>query len=164
MNPLEATPGQAAHKAWGDLIHAWRNEIKHPVSMVAEGTGMTAERLRALEAAGPDVASCVEGAYPDLGKTVYSPAGDPREGPTLAKSYMSPHPAGMDQPQKGAEMMTTRMLSDPDDRAKEKSSRLADVMQVLRGMEQAAADADVDPEGMFLNTYRDMHREKIRYS
>lgn len=118
----------------------------------------------ALQNAGDDVASCVEDAYPDLGATVYGPAGDPKRGPELAKSYMSPYRHSTDAPAKGQELMTTRMFSDPDERAKERSSRLADVVSALRNMDQAAAGAGVDPEGMFLNTYRDLHREKARYS
>jgi hypothetical protein len=59
---------------------------------------------------------------------------------------------------------TTRMFSDPADRAKARKAKLADVMTALDGMRSQAADAGVAPEGMFLNLYRDMHREKIRYS
>ena len=120
--------------------------------------------VEALRGAGPDVAMCVEDAYPDLGRTVYGPAGDPREGPEAAKSYMSPYPCSTDSPQRGQEVMTTRMFSDPDSRSKERVSKLADVMVALRGMEDAADDSGVSPEGMFLNTYRDLHREKVRYS
>ena len=36
--------------------------------------------------------------------------------------------------------------------------------EVMRGMRKQADSAGVDPEGMFLNLYRDMHREKVRYS
>lgn len=35
---------------YGQLLHAWRNEIKHPVALVAEETGIPVERLKALEA------------------------------------------------------------------------------------------------------------------
>jgi hypothetical protein len=59
---------------------------------------------------------------------------------------------------------TTRMFSDPADRAKARKAKLADVMDALNGMRSAAAAVGVPPEGMFLNLYRDMHREKIRYS
>lgn len=37
------------HKAFGQLIHAWRNEIKHTLKTVAEDTGIPLERLKALE-------------------------------------------------------------------------------------------------------------------
>ena len=120
--------------------------------------------VRALQVAGPEVASCVEDAYPDLGRTVYGPAGDPRRGPDLAKSYMSPYPAGTDSPSDGDPLMTTRMFSDPDEREKERASRLSDVVDLLNNMRSSADDANVNPEGMFLNTYRDMWREKVRYS
>lgn len=119
--------------------------------------------FRALQSAGPDVSMCIEDAYPDLGKTVYGPAGDPRSGPEMAKSYMSPHPAGTDSPQKD-KAMTTRMFSDPDASGRERRSRLADVTKALQMMKHAADSVGVNPEGMFLNTYRDMHREKVRYS
>lgn len=37
-------------QGYGELIHAWRNEIKHTLAMVSEETGIAAERLKALEA------------------------------------------------------------------------------------------------------------------
>ncbi len=37
------------YKRYGALIHAWRNEIKQPLTMVAEDTGIPLERLRDLE-------------------------------------------------------------------------------------------------------------------
>ena len=117
---------------------------------------------RTLQAASDGVASHIGEAYPELGKTVYGPAGNPKEGPELAKSFMTPHPAGSMTPAAGD--CTTRMFSDPDDREKARKSKLADVMAALDGMRSAAADAGVPPEGMFLNLYRDMHREKVRYS
>ena len=40
---------QAPFKAFGQLIHAWRNEIKHTLKIVAEETGIPLERLKALE-------------------------------------------------------------------------------------------------------------------
>jgi hypothetical protein len=102
-----------------------------------------------------------ESAYPDLGKTPYGPAGDPKKGPELAKRWMTPQPAGSMEPHGGE---TTRMFSDPDEREKARKAKLADVMAALDGMRQQAAAAGVPPEGMFLNLYRDMHREKVRYS
>lgn len=39
----------APFKCYGDLIHAWRNEIKYPLSMVSQDTGISMERLRDLE-------------------------------------------------------------------------------------------------------------------
>lgn len=117
---------------------------------------------KALQAADEAVATHVNESYPELGQTVYGPAGNPKEGPELAKAYMTPHPAGQLTPTKSD--CTTRMFSDPVDRAKARKAKLADVMSVLDGMRSQAAAAGVAPEGMFLNLYRDMHREKIRYS
>ncbi len=37
------------YKLYGALIHAWRNEIKHPLATVAQETGIPLERLQALE-------------------------------------------------------------------------------------------------------------------
>ena len=37
------------YKPYGDLIHAWRNEIKHPLSTVAKELGIPIERLKELE-------------------------------------------------------------------------------------------------------------------
>lgn len=39
----------APYKKYGDLIHAWRNEIKHPLSTVAGETGIALERLKEIE-------------------------------------------------------------------------------------------------------------------
>lgn len=99
--------------------------------------------------------------YPELGKTPYGPAGDPKRGPQLAKDWMTPQPAGSMEPHGGE---PTRMFSDPEEREKARKAKLADVMQALDSMRQQAAAAGVPPEGMFLNLYRDMHREKARYS
>lgn len=117
---------------------------------------------KALQAADEAVAAHVNESYPELGQTVYGPAGDPKEGPQLAKSYLTPQPTGTMTPTKSD--CTTRMFSDPADREKARKAKLADVMDALNGMRAAAAAAGVAPEGMFLNLYRDMHREKIRYS
>lgn len=117
---------------------------------------------KALQAADEGVAAYVNESYPELGQTVYGPAGDPKEGPELAKAYLTPQPAGTMTPTKSD--CTTRMFSDPADRAKARKAKLVDVMAVLDGMRNTAAAAGVPPEGMFLNLYRDMHREKIRYS
>lgn len=117
---------------------------------------------RALQAADEGVASYVAEEYPELGKTVYGPAGDPRKGPEIAKSYMTPQPAGTMTPTDSD--CTTRMFSDPAERDKLRKEKLADVMDAINSMRQQAAAAGVPPEGMFLNLYRDMHREKVRYS
>lgn len=42
---IEAPP----YKSYGDLIHAWRNEIKHPMDLVAQETQIPLERLKELE-------------------------------------------------------------------------------------------------------------------
>ncbi|HTL46676.1 MAG TPA: XRE family transcriptional regulator [Verrucomicrobiae bacterium] len=39
----------APYLAYGKLIHAWRNEIKHTFDMVSQGTGIAVDRLKALE-------------------------------------------------------------------------------------------------------------------
>jgi hypothetical protein len=116
----------------------------------------------ALQAADEPVASYVAESYPELGQTVYGPAGDPKEGPELAKAYMTPQPAGTMTPTKSD--CTTRMFSDPAEREKARKAKLDDVMAVINGMKTAAAERGVPPEGMFLNLYRDMHRERVRYS
>jgi hypothetical protein len=117
---------------------------------------------RAVQDADEGVASYVAEAYPELGKTVYGPAGDPKEGPQITKSFMTPQPAGTMTPTDSE--CTTRMFSDPEEREKARKEKLADVMATIDGMRQQAAAAGVPPEGMFLNLYRDMHREKVRYS
>ena len=40
---------EAPHTAYGALIHAWRNEVKFTPSMVEQDTGITKDRLSALE-------------------------------------------------------------------------------------------------------------------
>jgi hypothetical protein len=138
------------------------------LSRVGMDEGMVPKAIhwaaRALQAAGPEVEAYVRESYPELGKTAYGPAGDPKEGPELAKAYGSPYPAGVLAPKSGAEVQQVRMFSDPAERAKERASRLKEIEGMLRDMENAAEKVDVPPEGMFLNTYRDLHREKARYS
>ena len=117
---------------------------------------------RAIQEADEAVVEYVSEAYPELGKTVYGPAGDPKEGPEIAKLYMSPQPSGTMIPVDTG--CTTRMFSDPVEREKEREEKLSVVMAALDAMRNAAAQAGVPPEGMFLNVYREMHREKVRYS
>ena len=50
MTDANVAVHDALYKPYGDLIHAWRNEIKHPVAMVSEDTGIAQDRIRALEA------------------------------------------------------------------------------------------------------------------
>ena len=40
---------KALDKQTGDLIHAWRNEIKHTLAIVAHDTGIPVERLKEIE-------------------------------------------------------------------------------------------------------------------
>lgn len=183
MLPVEESHAliTAYQNGGGDFFHAWRgakSRVDMPSALRQESFALLADlsmdegvvpalvgySFRALQVASSDVAMCVEDAYPDLGKTVYGPAGDPKEGPSLAKSYMTPHACGTDSPDKGRELMQTRMFSDPSVRDQERASKLSDVKNMLGAMRAAAGNAGVDPEGMFLNTYRDMHREKVRYS
>jgi len=41
---------QPIYFQYGQLIHAWRNTIKHTIAIVSEDTGITQERLKNLEA------------------------------------------------------------------------------------------------------------------
>ena len=41
---------QAPYRSYGELIHAWRNEIKHSLETVSRDTGIPIERLKAFEA------------------------------------------------------------------------------------------------------------------
>lgn len=50
MAQADAMKRVAAYKRYGEFLHAWRNENKHTPEMVAEGTGIPLERLKALEA------------------------------------------------------------------------------------------------------------------
>lgn len=50
MSDAVAVITRTLYKAHGELIHAWRNEIKHTLAMVATDTGINVERLKALEA------------------------------------------------------------------------------------------------------------------
>lgn len=148
-----ATPGiQSQMKK--DSPEAEPKKEKKRVAQSAVGESRSGDLLGELQ-------SVLSEDYPDLGKTPYGPAGDPKKGPQLAKDWMTPQPAGSMEPHGGE---TTRMFSDPDDREKARKAKLADVMQALDSMRQQAAAAGVNPEGMFLNLYRDMHREKVRYS
>ena len=40
---------ETAHKAYGSLLHAWRNEVKFTFAMVSGQTGIAVDRLKALE-------------------------------------------------------------------------------------------------------------------
>lgn len=48
MNATEVTAA-GLFKHYGDLMHAWRNEIKHTFDMVSQGTKIPVERLKTLE-------------------------------------------------------------------------------------------------------------------
>ncbi len=47
MPPFELKA--ASYKKYGDLIHAWRNEIKHSLVTVSKDTGIPIERLKDIE-------------------------------------------------------------------------------------------------------------------
>ncbi len=49
MSQIPAAETAAVFKQYGSLIHAWRNEVKHTLEMVASDTGISKERLKALE-------------------------------------------------------------------------------------------------------------------
>jgi len=102
--------------------------------------------------------------YPELGRTPYGPAGDPKEGPNTTKSYMTPHYAGTDSPREDAVVQAVRYFTDPAERAQRRSAMRKEVESVMGRMSDAADEAGVPPEGMFLNKWRDMQRERIRYS
>jgi hypothetical protein len=183
MLPVEESQAlvTAYQNGSGDFFHAWRgakSRVDMPSALTQESFSLLADlsidegvvpalvgySYRAVQVASPDVAMCIEDVYPDLGKTAYGPAGDPKEGPQLAKSFMTPHATSTDAPNKDRQVMATRMFADPDVTARERESKLSDVKNVLGAMRAAADSHGVAPEGMFLNTYRDMHREKARYS
>lgn len=46
---MTQTAADAPFKKYGDLIHAWRNEVKHPIPTVAKHTGIEVERFREIE-------------------------------------------------------------------------------------------------------------------
>ncbi len=50
MSASEMATRQGRSQGYGELIHAWRNEIKHTIAMVAEETGIPTDRLKAFEA------------------------------------------------------------------------------------------------------------------
>lgn len=183
MLPVEESQAlvTAYQNGSGDFFHAWRgatSRVDMPSALTQESFALLSDlsidegvvpalvgySFKAIQAASPDVAMCIEDAYPDLGKTVYGPAGDPKEGPQMAKSFMTPHATSTDAPSKDRQVMATRMFADPDVADRERASKLSDVKNVLGAMRAAADMSGVAPEGMFLNTYRDMHREKVRYS
>ena len=49
MSQLQASAPTAAFKSYGSLIRAWRNEVKHSSATVSQDTGISGERLGALE-------------------------------------------------------------------------------------------------------------------
>lgn len=49
MTTLNVLSTSTPFKKYGDLIHAWRSEIKHTTARVSQGTGISAERLKRLE-------------------------------------------------------------------------------------------------------------------
>lgn len=49
MSETPWTQAPARFKPYGTLLHAWRNEVKHTLEMVSRDTGISEERLRALE-------------------------------------------------------------------------------------------------------------------
>ena len=115
-------------------------------------------------AAGTVVEEYVREAYPELGDTVYGPAGDPREGPQKTKDYMTPHAPCTDAPNAAAQVQQVRTFIDPKERAAKRAAMRKEVEGIIGDMATAAAGEGVPPEGMFLNKWRDMHRERVRYS
>lgn len=116
------------------------------------------------EASGTEVEGYVRESYPELGQTVYGPAGDPKEGPGTTRDYMTPHWAGTDVPTKEAEVQQVRTFTDPAERAQKREAMRKEVEDIIGQMATAADQAGVPPEGMFLNKWRDLHRERVRYS
>ena len=49
MATLKASAAKASFKKYGDLIHAWRSEIKHTLASVSQHTGIPEERLESIE-------------------------------------------------------------------------------------------------------------------
>ncbi len=49
MATLKTLTTKAPFKRYGDLIHAWRNEIKHTIRMVSLATGIPESRVKQLE-------------------------------------------------------------------------------------------------------------------
>ena len=49
MSPSSTAALEPKYRAYGQLIRAWRNEIKHTVPMVASAVGIPADRLALLE-------------------------------------------------------------------------------------------------------------------
>ncbi len=49
MGTFKALATKAPFKKHGDLIHAWRNEIKHTLGKVSHDTGIAENRLRMIE-------------------------------------------------------------------------------------------------------------------
>ena len=50
MTASRAAAATQDYRPYGQLLHAWRNEIKHTVALVSEETGIPVARLKALEA------------------------------------------------------------------------------------------------------------------
>ncbi len=119
---------------------------------------------RALQEAEDYLREYVSDSYPELGKTVYGPAGDPKEGPLVTRDYMTPHTACTDSPDKAHQVQSIRTFVPPAEREARRAKRAKVVDGVIQMMQAAANAAGAAPEGMFLNRWRDIHRERVRYS
>lgn len=104
---------------------------------------------------------------PALAKSMYVPAGDSAKAAKEreeTEKYMEPHLPGSDKPTDKTQVMTTRIFQDPDAREAERDGLLKDVEATMKKLADIAHKFGKQPDEIFPMLWRDMARERTRYS
>lgn len=124
------------------------------------GGSMADHMARARKELMSELRSILGEGYPELGSTPYSPAGDPKEGPLKAKKFLTPHMLSSG----GETTQDIRMFTGADERKANRNKKLAKVNAMMGKLSDAAEAAGKKPCAMYVNLWRDLQRDQIRYS
>lgn len=81
-----------------------------------------------------------------------------------AKAYLTPHEDSTDKPNSKKEVEPAPHFVDPSDKEKSNASNLKKVEKIIKKMTATAKKIGKKPEEAFPNLWRDIQREKVRYS
>lgn len=104
---------------------------------------------------------------PQLAKSCFVPAADvakQNKEREETQKYMSPHADSTDAPDDKKQVLTPRIFQDPDARDTEREKELKGVEAEIKKLTDLARKAGKEPEEMFPLIWRDLHRERVRFS